>query len=267
MAKIDLPPRYEVRTLGKEHEVWASAIIYHSFVHSNKLWAELYPEKDKTLRIYSAVVAGQAIVSHQARSGLSLGIFDKEYRFKRPESEKTGGKLYWDFLNTDATRQELLDQMDFPLVSVAMAFDLYDPPTQILVDATIRALPPAEKIFSILEGRDGRDPKVWEATGPGQVLMRFATATREDATGLKLMKTMAHYMMHKAAEDGFRAIDIECFSPAVHHVWANPPSPFKGNLISEVDVYNYEEENDEGTKVYPMRPANARVTKVYVELK
>ncbi len=33
---------------------------------------------------------------HQIASGHSLGVFDREYQFRRPESASTGGKLYWD---------------------------------------------------------------------------------------------------------------------------------------------------------------------------
>lgn len=47
-----------------------------------------------------------------------------EYKFKRPTS-KPEGRLYWDATHpsADETGTELLEQMDFPLSSIALAYD------------------------------------------------------------------------------------------------------------------------------------------------
>ncbi|PTU20609.1 hypothetical protein P175DRAFT_0557294 [Aspergillus ochraceoroseus IBT 24754] len=40
--------------------------------------------------------AVEYLVSHQIASGLSYGVFDKEYKFNRPQSAPSGGALCWD---------------------------------------------------------------------------------------------------------------------------------------------------------------------------
>ena len=265
MATIDLPSRYELRTLTLDHIEWASAIFTHGMLHQNRLWAGTTTTEEAAAGTYRMLDLGNPIMEHQIRSGHSLGIFDKEYKFKRPESEATGGKLYWDSKDMTATGADLLEQMDFPLISVAMSYDLSDPPPDPI--GWIDCCPHAVQVFGELEEKDRRDPEVSKATGPNQVLMRLGTATRADVMGLKLMKKMAHFVMRKAADDGFRGIDIECFSPAVTHVWSNPPSPFQGLVVSEVDTDEFEVTNDNGEKVYPLVHAHTKISKVFVTLR
>ena len=61
--------------------------------------------------------------THQIDCGMSFGIFDLEYKFRRPESAASGGTLYWvpDDGVTDGSK--LLKQMDFPLFTIALAYD------------------------------------------------------------------------------------------------------------------------------------------------
>ena len=80
-------------------------------------------------------------------------------------------------------------------------------------------------------------------------------------------KTGAVPLMRRAAEDGFWGINIECFNPAVNHVWSEPPSPFKGSVVSSVDTNVFEVTNEKGEKVKPLVHANTLVTKVFVTLK
>lgn len=80
------------------------------------------------------------------------------------------------------------------------------------------------------------------------------------------MAAAARWLMADAAKKGCRGIQIECVNDAVHHVWANPPAPFKGTTISEFHTETYEEEVD-GKKVLPFAPSKQRITKVWVDLK
>ncbi|KAK6088539.1 hypothetical protein SCUP234_00419 [Seiridium cupressi] len=261
-----LPSRYEIRTLGPEHVDWAKAIVIHSNVFVSPVWPAIYPEK-KTTRAYAGYKAADYLVEHQINSGLSLGLFDREYVYKRPESKATSGKLWWDLSDESPDGDKLLEQMDFPLLSVALAYDGINHLELPKLMPLLAVLPTFGTVYRVLGERDPRDAKSWEATGPGQVLMRNATATKVGEEGHGFMKTMARHMMRKAADEGFRGIQIECAHDAVIHVWSNPPGPFKGHRISEMNCWEYEEKAEDGTMSHPMRPSKQDLVKIYVDLK
>ncbi|KAH8894617.1 hypothetical protein GQ53DRAFT_683261 [Thozetella sp. PMI_491] len=260
-----LTPRYEVRKLELEDLPWAMAVLLHSAFLYNTLWSVIYTE-DVTKRIYEALEKNEYIARHQIESGLSYGVFDLEYQYKRPESALTGGKLYWDVTNTEATPKELLDQMDFPLVSVALSYDATNPFDPEKVKPVLAIRPLYGVVVTQLRAGDKRDPKSWMPKSPGEVLLRNGTSTRIDYSKQGLMKLMAHWLMHDAAARGYRAIQIECASDSVHHVWMNPPEPYKAELISSLDTGAYEE-TVEGKKIKPFAPSRQLLTKVYVTLK
>jgi hypothetical protein len=260
-----LPSRYEIRTLGMEHLDWCKALIMHSNVFGSPIWAIVYP-KNKTHRLYETYKTIDYLVRHQIESGLSLGIFDKEYKYKRPESADAGGKLYWDLTKEDAEEDELLEQMDFPLVSVALAYDGINKLDHARIEPLIATLPPFGVMYAVLAERDARDPASWQPTGPRQVLMRNATATKLGEERHGFMKILARYMMRRAADQGFRGIQIETAHDAVSHVWGKPPSPFVGHRVSELDC-DYALKDENGTTSYPFHPAKQDMVKIYVDLK
>ncbi|KAI0508793.1 hypothetical protein F5B22DRAFT_638502 [Xylaria bambusicola] len=265
MSDVKLSPRYEIRPLELEHLEWAKAIFAHSFVFSSPLWRNLYPH-NKTARFYGLYQASHFLIKHQIRSGLSLGIFDREYVFKNPSSASLGGALHFDHNDTSVDEDELLRQMDTPLVSIACAFDAFYALDNRFVAPVTGRLPASASFYEAL-GRnddDGDDP--WP-TAPGQVLQRMGTATRADAVGEGFMKAMAHDMMRRAAEMGFSRIQIECFHDAVTAVWANPPLPFKGEVAREVDTYALNEIDAQGRRRFPFRPVRQRLTRVSVTLR
>jgi hypothetical protein len=206
------------------------------------------------------------LVMHQINSGMSFGIFDLDYKFKRPESAFTSGKLYWDENDLDADGPKLLEQMDFPLCSVALAYDgineLEVPKMRLLIDV----LPLFATIDQELEKVDQRDPASWKPKGPKEVLMRNATSTRADYEGQKLMKRLAHWLMRHAAEQGFRGIQIESANNAVTHVWLHPPTPFSAELVGKFDTGAYTQEDEDGKIIHPFREGKQVVSKVSVTL-
>lgn len=198
---------------------------------------------------------------------MSFGVFDKEYVFKRPESAATGGALYWDDKNLDVDSKLLLEQMDFPLCSVALAYDGINALDPEKMKPIIGALPLFLDVYQALEEGDKRDPEAWKAKAPKEVLMRNATSTRADYEGEKLMKKQAHWLMKQAALTGFRGIQIECVHDAVHHVWMNPPEPYTAELISEMDTGTYMKPDSEGNMVKAFgEEAKQVISKVYVTL-
>ncbi|KAI3337903.1 hypothetical protein F4824DRAFT_94033 [Ustulina deusta] len=266
MSDTKLSSRYEIRPLELEHLEWAKAVFAHSFVFGSPIWRNLYP-LNRTARFYGLYQASDYLIKYQISSGLSLGIFDTGYEFKNPESAASGGHLYFDFSDPNVGEDELLHQMDTPLVSIACAFDAFYVMDNRRVAPVTGRLPASASFHAALAER--HDPReTWPPpTGPGQVLQRMGTATRADAEGIGFMKTMAHYMMRRAAETGFRRIQIECFHDAVTAVWTNPPVPFKGSVAGEVNTYTLDETDEDGRRRFPYRPVKQRLTKVYVTLR
>lgn len=121
----ELPSRYEIRQLGPEHAQWASAIVIHSNIFYSTVFAVTYPEK-QTARFNAAMKAADYLVNHQIESGLSFGVFDKEYEYRREDSAAAQGKFHWDPENENLSGSQILENMDFPLVSVALAYDGFD---------------------------------------------------------------------------------------------------------------------------------------------
>ncbi|CAI7595923.1 unnamed protein product [Penicillium glandicola] len=257
---------YEIRVLGSEHEEWARAICIHTNIFHSPLWPVVYPE-NKTQRAYRTFRAAHYLIKHQIDSGKSLGIFDREYQYKRPESALTGGKLYWNLDDESATESELAEQMDFPLVSIAMAYDGIDELDLAQIKPLVAKLPLFGTIYNALEERDQRDPASWKPTARGKVLMRNATNTVQSHSGRGLMRLLAEDMMRRAAAEGFLGIQIETVSEAVQKVWSNPPAPFKGTIIGQFHTTTFEEKDKSGVVSYPLRPANVDISKIFVDLR
>lgn len=231
------------------------------------VWSKLYPV-DLTGRIHTAYEAAAYLVEHQVSSGLSYGVFDDEYKYKTPEAEKVGGKVYWDATEegSDDTKTEskrLLDQMDYPLVSIALSYDGANPLDMEKMKPLMDALPHFGLIYHILGEGDKRDPETWKPKGPREVLMRNATSTRHDYEGQGVMGGLARWLMREAAAKGYRGIQIEALNDPVTHVWSQPEEPFKGIVVSE---FQLEEWKDEEGK-FAFSPAKQRATKCYVELR
>jgi len=264
----NLPSRYEIRKLTEAHIPWAKSIVFHSNMFYSPVWPVVYPE-DRTARVYEGFRAADYLVRHQIQSGYSFGVFDLEYQFRREES-KPDGKLYWDLKDTSLSADQLQDQMDFPLVSVALAYDGINALDMEKLGPLIACLPLFGTFYHVLEERDPRGGS-WKPTAEKQVLMRNATSTRHDVEGKGVMKKLAQFLMRYAAEQGFRGIQIECLADAVTRVWSNPPPPFKATIVSEFscdDYYENEEVNGSTKKVRPFGDqVKQRAAKVFVDLK
>lgn len=261
-AERTLPPRYEIRTLTPAHKTWANAIVMHSTAFASPVWSKLYPD-DPTALCYNLYKHSDHLISHAIDSGLSLGVFDTEYVFKNPKSAETGGALHWDLDDTTADEAKLLEQMDFPLVSVAMAFDAFYPIDTNKLKPLVDTMPLLAERNKILNARDGRDPKGWEATGPGQVVLRNSTATKSGEEGKGFMGILARHMMRDCAARGFRGIQIQCLHDSVHRVWSCPPVPFRAEVVARFHC-----SQDGDGEVRRLFGASVQeVTKVYVTLR
>lgn len=242
----------------------------HSNLFHSPVWPVLYPN-DLTARLNASLSpAADYLFSHQVNSGLSFGIFDTEYKYKNPASAATNGALYWDANDASTTGEKFLEQMDFPLVSIALSYDGSNPLDNDLLGPLMEILPAYGPIYGELLRLDKRDPASWKATGPKQVLMRNATATRIDyaGNGQRLMKHLAHFVMREAKKNGYRGIQIETIHDAVNKVWlaALPDEGMTGEIISDIPNVGDMEETVEGETRKPYALATQRVTKIYVTI-
>jgi hypothetical protein len=269
-----LKPRYEIRKLEPEHEPWASALVMHSNLFHSPLWPVLYPTGIAE-NLIRGTEAAKYLVDHQIYSGWSFGVFDTEYQFKREESKATGGKLYWDandksILETEGLEAEskrLLDQMDFPLVSVALSYDAFNAFDMEKMGPLMACLPHFGVIYHILTEGDKRDPNPSKPTATNQVLNRNATSTRHEYEGEHIMSALARWLMREAAAAGWKAIQIECVNDAVTHVWSKAPAPFKSEIVTEFNTGTWKNEEGElGFKGPDDRVPAVRVTKCFVDL-
>ena len=269
-----LKPRYEIRKLEPKHIPWATAILAHSHAFHSSVWQYIWP--DRVLGRWALKGASQMeyLVEHQVNSGLSYGVFDTEYKFKTKEAEEVGGKLFWDanepeeasVEQTQGRRAEgmrLLQQMDFPLVSIALSYDGFNGLDPARMGPLLKLWPEFTVLYGTLEKRDPRGPSEWKPTAPRQVLMRNATSTRHDYEGEKIASGAARWLRREAKLMGFRGIQIECMANAVTYLWSDGvEEPFKGRVISEFETETLEIEN--GDK--PFGLAKQRVTKCWVDL-
>ncbi|PGH34325.1 hypothetical protein GX50_02808 [[Emmonsia] crescens] len=239
-----LASRFEIRRLGPEHIEWAKAVHAHSNAFLSPIWTKANVGL-LSWHLHEFFPGFDHVVRHQIESGMSFGIFDTEYKFKNPESAKTGGKLYWETPTTDAdrertTRESLLEQMDFPLVSIALHFDLFYPLDMEKMKPTFSIPPTAPFIDSKIDELDTRDRALAVPSGPGQILQANSTATRDDYTRLGLMRNLADWVTHEAASKGYKSIQLDSFSDAVFRVSTNPPLPYKAEVVCQVNLKEYE---------------------------
>ncbi len=270
-----LKPRYEIRKLELEHIDWANAIVSHSNAFYSTIFPVCMPE-DMSSRCHRMLDAMDYLVRHQVSSNLSFGVFDTQYEYKTEEARNLGGKLFWDPSESrikniekeqgmEAAAQKMLQQMDFPLVSVALSYDLDKPldPAGFKDLVSDACLPQFPIIYQVLGASDKREPESWKSTGPGQVMMRNATSTRRDYEGQGIMAALARWLMREAAQRGYRGIQIEAISDAVIHVWKTAEPPFQGIVVSEFQTEEYK--NEDGKN--PFAPAKQQAAKVWVDLK
>lgn len=153
-------------------------------------------------------------------------------------------------------------------MSVALAYDAVDEWDVPRMMPLVAVIPLFYTVFRYCHDNDARDPSAYTPTAPKQFLMRNATSTRQYYEGHGCMGALARFLMREAKKEGFRGIGIEAAHDAVAHVWLNPPGPFRGELICQLDPETYEEdrEGEEGVKFKPCAPAKQVIKKIWVTL-
>lgn len=258
-----LPKRYEIRRLTQEHAQWASALHAYCLVFHSPLVPKLYP--DNKGKRFNDVVRGLGYSDrHQIASGYSLGIFDREFRYQDETSRKAGGIFRWDGTDDTLDEKTALAALDFPLVSIAMAFDGFNGLDKNSVSHWNAILPVRAIVFSHFDKVDRRGDER-KATAPGQVLLRGGTHTRIDYNGQGLMSALARFQMRAAQLQGFKRIDIECAHDAVAHVWTHPKQEgMRSEVISHFRTDEHEVEDENGVKTKPLQAAHVTINRICV---
>ncbi|KAF2842052.1 hypothetical protein M501DRAFT_1013420 [Patellaria atrata CBS 101060] len=269
MTDPNLTSRYEIRRLSPEHIEWVKAISAHCTIFCSSVWPVVYPDH-KEQRCYQFFNDVSYLVEHQINSGMSFGVFDKQYVYKHPESASVGGALYWDeddLEHHDVDGHFLLREMDFPLVAFALSCDGAQPLDPERLRPLCDQMPLIETVSSNLESHIAPNAKEWQPIGPKDILMRAGTCTRQDYAGQGLMTMLSRFVMREAAAEGYRAIQIKTTSDAVEKAWFYPPEPFRALLVSEFSAETCEEIHPSGRPFKPFYPSKQRFAQIVVDLK
>lgn len=252
---ISLPPRYEIRQIGPEHEEWCRALLLQGLLLRAPVWAPLVPAP----RIKTALRGFTAVGSYYAHSllnGLTYGIFDKEYQFKRPESAKTGGAVYWSEIDPEdpelETRGEqwMLDKMDFPIVCLALSYDMFCPTPKEAFVAMATLVPLFGKLMAQYGDLMSTIEDMPKPTAEGQYIHRSGCVTRAGYEGRGLGKALMYWVMWEMAARGYRGMEVGAGNLAVQKAWLHPDAPFQSRLLLETATESIEFE-DEGRLIRP----------------
>ncbi|KAI1328166.1 hypothetical protein F5Y16DRAFT_369600 [Xylariaceae sp. FL0255] len=268
---IEFPPRYEIRRLSPEIGLWLHDFSRYVVIIETPLFGPIYKNRHPCRKLLTAKNLERPTLTHALESGLSYGLFDKEYQWKRPESAATGGAVYWDEIDPEdpdlevAGPQRLLDAMDFPLAALSLSHDKTHVQSAEAIAADIAFLPEYAD-FGVIKKPASKPQDEEETTKdlikPGEVLMRCGTTTKRDYGGQGLMKLMACFVTRDAHARGFKRIEVPIINEAVVKIYLNPPPPFTAELTQVVNVRDGEVERD-GKMIKPFAES---ITKRYCHI-
>lgn len=270
MTKVQTPRtlslRYRIRKLTLADLSSVKALLVQSKT-SPSSFCPTVDSGNQTVIAYQQYHAVDYLVRHAINSNMSFGVFDTEYKYRYSSSIKTGGKLHWDENNIRASSKQLLHQIDFPLVSIALSHDAADPPDEHKVEGYLDIRPSYKQACAHLESlipasaRDGyRDAPL------GKVLMRKGSVTRGDYEGRGIMKGLALWLVWEAKRCGFEVIEIPVSSPAVRRVWENLPPPFKVDVMAEYVIEDLEVCDERGKTERPFEGIQTEICQLRINL-
>ncbi|ORY55671.1 uncharacterized protein BCR38DRAFT_452093 [Pseudomassariella vexata] len=207
---VPLNPRYEIRRLGLEIEPWVRALGSYSLQFMSRRAvpppdAPGYSLKGKARGCLLDFRARTAPYVHSIRSGMSYGVFDREWVPRgKPENEARdahgngGGAVYWGELDPEDPRLDeeggergrrmLIEAMDFPLVSVAYAHDALDPYPEGTFEGFFRFSPESRDFFAIFAARAARAARV----GAAAAASGSSPSSSADPSAAKEEESMAY---------------------------------------------------------------------------
>ena len=272
---------YEIRQLEPDHVEWVQAIVGYTMSYKSPIWEDVRydrgDDRGKTQRAYDMFHAIRDSSLQAINSGLSYGVFDKTWKGEYG--------VTWDFTKPNATEEQLLEGMQFPLVSIAMSKT--STAEQLLANykkeagnntEAVKGAAPSWKDILPLQAIMSKDLKDQEAkllkTGffdelpTGDAVRRSGTHTwGAEHTGKGLSRALAHYMMDKAKAKGIKWIMIHTGSDAINKVWENPPEGYKHHVTGEFNTANHREVNTDTEQMHnPFGAAEVICKRIWVDL-
>jgi hypothetical protein len=242
-----VPDGYEILPLEAKHIPWVAAIVGQTMALDSPIFTSAFPH-GQTQRAYDAARAIRPSSAHCIKSGLSFGVFIKNWKPRFTNTGKGATQagdteearmVHWNTSNPSATREKLLEQMDFPLVSIAMHKDAtdseYDKPKDHRTFGDVMGKPHLA-LRAGLKPRDSPKDEAKTLGLYGQVLKNSGIHTRGDHAGKGLSKALAHHVMRTAAAKGYCRIELTTGNEAVNRVWENPPAPFKAKVVGTLET-------------------------------
>lgn len=234
---ITLPSRYEIRPVSPDNEEWCRALMIKEMKLRAPVWRPVVREpKVKTVLQYFRDM--KSFYAPSMGSGLSYALYDTQYEFKRPASAATGGALYWDEIDLDDPDLErdgprwMLEKMDFPIVALALSYDLFAPP-----DAKARAVMAdvapvwLQMIKQYYSDASSTIPGLPKPTGPGQYVHRSGCVTRTGFERQGLGRLLSWWVMLEMHAKGYQGMLIGAGNSAIGPIYLRPDAPFKSSVI------------------------------------
>lgn len=251
---VELSDRYYIGKIDASVAEWAKALMIYGFMLRTSIWTPILREP-KTANALRALKLLSDYFEHAINSGLSYGVFDKEYQYHRSESGAEGGKLYWDELDPENPYlgMKMIEHMDFPLVSVAMSYDFFYQRKADFEPPIREILPLHLPMMALLaKGAPGPSDPRWPKAG-GEVVCRTGTVTKPGYERRGLMTALNRFVMMEMKSRGYRNLIIGTAGngPSVHRVYTNLPMGCSSQVLHHYNVEEMELEDENGQTVKP----------------
>jgi hypothetical protein len=254
---IELDPRYEIRQITLDQSDFCKALAIYGFFLRTSIWTCIIREP-KTANALRAFDKLSDYYNHSINSGLTYGIFDTQYEYQSPESMVKGGALYWNELDPadPYLACNMIEAMDFPLVSLALSYDMFHPRTADFEPSLLEVIPMNPSLMMHLADVPDLPSRLVQPTEVGRTLCRTGTVTKPGYERKGLMTALNRFVILEARDKGFKNIMIGTSAlagMAVHRVYTNPPSGCRSNVLHRFDVESIELTDKEcgGRKVKP----------------
>jgi hypothetical protein len=251
---IKLPERYYIGEIDSSVAEWCKALMIYGFMLRTSIWTPILREP-KTANALRALKLLSDYFDHAITSGLSYGVFDTEYQSKHPQADVGIGKLHWDQLDPKDPylRIKMIEEMDFPLVSVALSYDFFNQRKADFEPSILEILPLHPVMMSILaqEAPGPQDPRWPQA--PGEVVCRTGTVTKPGYERRGLMTALNKFVILEMRSRAYRNLIIGTAGNglSVHHVYTNPPDGCGSEVLHHYDVETMELDGEDGQKFKP----------------
>lgn len=252
---VELPERYYIAKVDAAVAEWCKALLIYGFMLRTSIWTPILREP-KTANALRALKLLSDYFDHAINSGLSYGIFDKEYQPRRSESVNSGGgDLNWDELDPDDPYLsiKMIENMDFPLVSVALSYDFFNQRKADFEPSILKILPLHPSVMELLgKGAPGPSDPRWPRKY-GEVVCRTGTVTKPGYEGRGLMTALNKFVMLEMKSQRYRNLIIGTAGNgmSVHHVYTNPPEGCTSQILHHYDVEAMELKDEHGRAIRP----------------